>query len=286
MLTSEDVKVMLEVQQKAYRDCVEMLLSDVTRRLRQLEERNSELVQSLEFTQKEVDSLKEENKTLKEEMKTVNKATSMNTTMEEKINKINNKLDYMEDYSRRNNLRFEGMEEKPNETWEETQHKVQQLLQNQMEVGSVQLERAHRIGSSHQVVTRPRTVIARFTRFEDRQRTLRNSSKLKNTNIYVNEDLCEASLQTRKAQLPELRKARAEGKVAYFSHTRLIVKERREQREQQEAASQATTEAQQATVVGSKDAAASRTMTIKNRDTRGSQSGVQSRTSARQTPKQ
>ncbi len=61
-----------------------MLLSDVTSRLRQLEVRNDELVQSLEFTQKEVDSLKEENKTIKEETKTINKATSVNTVVEEK----------------------------------------------------------------------------------------------------------------------------------------------------------------------------------------------------------
>lgn len=82
--------------------------------------------------------------------------------------------------------------------------------------------------------TRPRTVIARFSRFEDRQQTLRNSSKLKNTNICVNEDLCESSLQARKEQLLELRKARAEGKVAYFSHTRLIVKAMRTTRRAEE----------------------------------------------------
>lgn len=282
MLTSEDVRVMLEVQQKAYRDCVEILLSDVTSRLRQLEVRNGELVQSLEFTQKEMDSLKEENKTLKKEISDMKMATSTSTTVDEKIDKINNKLDYMEDYSRRNNLRFEGMEEKPNETWEETQHKVQQLLRSKMELGSVQLERAHRIGPSHSGGTRPRTVIARFTRFEDRQQTLRNSSKLKHTNIYVNEDLCEASLQARKAQLPELRKARAEGKVAYFSHTRLVVKERREQRQE---GSQAAAEDQLLVADGATAAAASGAVDEGDRDTK-SQGSVKTRTSTRLSAKQ
>ena len=43
----------------------------------------------------------------------------------------------------------------------------------------------------------------------------------------MNEDLYFASAQERKAQLPELRRARAEGKIAYFVHTRLVIREKR-----------------------------------------------------------
>ena len=49
---------------------------------------------------------------------------------------------------------------------------------------------------------------------------------MKGTNIFINEDLCESSLEKRKNQLPELQKAGREGKIAYFSHTRLVVRER------------------------------------------------------------
>lgn len=38
--------------------------------------------------------------------------------------------------------------------------------------------------------------------------------------------ICESSLQLRKAKLSQLKKARLEGKVAYFSHTKLVIKER------------------------------------------------------------
>lgn len=57
-----------------------------------------------------------------------------------------------------------------------------------------------------------------------------NSSKLKTTQVYINEDLCESSVQLRKGQLPELKKARLEGKVTYFSHTKLVIKEKKVQR--------------------------------------------------------
>ncbi|MPC46482.1 hypothetical protein E2C01_040202 [Portunus trituberculatus] len=76
----------------------------------------------------------------------------------------------------------------------------------------------------------PRIIVAHFCRYADRQQALRNFANLKekDTNIYLYEDLCEVSVQKRKAQLPTLRKARAEGKNAYFSYTKLIIRERRE----------------------------------------------------------
>ncbi|KAK4310310.1 hypothetical protein Pmani_018129 [Petrolisthes manimaculis] len=90
------------------------------------------------------------------------------------------------------------------------------------------MERAHRVGPRPPPSgdARPRTVVVRFTNFNQRQLTLRSSARLKNTNIYINEDLCESSVQIRKEQLPALRRAKAEGKIAYFNHTKLVVRDR------------------------------------------------------------
>lgn len=229
MVTKEDIKMMLEVQQKAYKDVTQLLLASITSKVEQLEKCNLELQRSLEYTQKEVDSLKEENIILKKDLVNMNTELIKKTNTEEKINKINDRLDYQEDYSRRCNLRFDGIDEKPNESWEVTQEKVQRLLNEKMNLGQVELERVHRVGPrSASRGARPRTVVARFARFADRQLVIKNSSRLKNTHIYINEDLCEASVQLRKAKLSELRKAKAEGKIAYFSHTKLIVRDRRE----------------------------------------------------------
>lgn len=231
MVSRDDLKLMLEIQQKAYKDATELLMTEVTNRMRHLEQRNQELVHSLEFTQREVDGLKSDNSVMKEELCNLKKELAKKTDADEKINKINDRLDYQEDYSRRNNLRFDGLEEKSNESWEATQDMVQRLLREKLNIGPIQLERAHRVGPRPSMgTTRPRTVVARFTSFSDRQLALKNASKLKNTNIYINEDLCEASVQLRKAQLSDLRKARAEGKIAYFSHTKLVIRDRSERR--------------------------------------------------------
>ena len=73
---------------------------------------------------------------------------------------------------------------------------------------------------------KPRPIVAKLLKFTDKERILQNSKKLKGSQIFINEDLCEGSRAKRRAQLPQLKQARAEGKIAYFSHTKLIVKER------------------------------------------------------------
>ncbi|KAK3889758.1 hypothetical protein Pcinc_006322 [Petrolisthes cinctipes] len=68
--------------------------------------------------------------------------------------------------------------------------------------------------------------MARFTRFSDREAVMRNVRKLKGSRIFVNEDLCPASHNIRKAQFTALKEARSQGKIAYFRHTKLIIKEK------------------------------------------------------------
>ena len=86
------------------------------------------------------------------------------------------------------------------------------------------LERAHRVGGRGD--SRPRTIVARFSRYCDREAVMRSAKKLKGTNIFLNDDLCAASQAVKRAQMPQLKQARSEGKIAYFRHTKLIIKER------------------------------------------------------------
>lgn len=229
MSTSEDIKLMLEIQHQAYKNTIEILMQEVNNRMKLLETHNRDLVHSLEFTQRQVDDLTKDNKTLKEEIVDLKKEITMKTEVEDKLQTLKDRIDYQEDYSRRNNLRFSGLEENVNESWEETQAKIRRLLQNQFKLESVPIERAHRVGPRNILQgSRPRTVVARFNSFNDRQLILRNSQKLKGTNIFISEDLCESSMELRRAQLPALKQAKASGKVAYFSHTKLIIRDRSE----------------------------------------------------------
>ncbi|KAK4322451.1 hypothetical protein Pmani_006791 [Petrolisthes manimaculis] len=58
MPMSENIWIALEVQQKAYRDLIDVVRSTFNDRIKQLEANHNELTASLQFTQREVDDLK------------------------------------------------------------------------------------------------------------------------------------------------------------------------------------------------------------------------------------
>ena len=59
---------------------------------------------------------------------------------------VSSKLIELEDRSRRNNLRIDGIEEKPNETWEECEENVQQMIKEKLGITEpIEIDRCHRI---------------------------------------------------------------------------------------------------------------------------------------------
>lgn len=140
------------------------------------------------------------------------------------IKELEERCNQQEDQSRRNNLQFDGVEELQDETWEQTATHISKLLEDKLQLPNIEMERAHRVGQ--RLDQRPRPIIAKFSRFCHREAVLRNSAKLRATRIYVNEDLCPASQKIRKDKPPLLKQARSDGKIPYFRHTKLIIKEK------------------------------------------------------------
>ena len=176
----------MDLQLKAYKEASGLLLQDLSSRVRQLETNNTELKHSLEYTQGEVDDLKKENKSLKEELVRMKPEVLKTTEIDNKLQIIKERMDYQEDYSRRKNLRFSGIQESQNETWEESQEKIQRLLRDNLNMGEVGLERAHRVGPrNRQDESRPRTIVARFKNFNDRQGALRSCETLISSSMKI-----------------------------------------------------------------------------------------------------
>lgn len=218
----EAVKVLLEAQDKTFKTALDVIVEQLNSRIKQSEETIADLVKSLEFSQAEVKELQSEILVLK---KSTSDNTSTMNTMKARIEELKSKTEYQEDYNRRKNLRITGLREQSGgESWEETVQLVTKLLEDKLQVPTLKLEKAHRVGQGNHL--RHRTIIARFEKYGDRETVLRNAHKLKGTGVYVNEDLCQASQEIRNKQLPLLKEARGRGKIAFFKHTKLIIKER------------------------------------------------------------
>ena len=126
----EDEKALLETIRKIVKDelashqlAIKEMINDnikVTNdRLDRISQDVTDLKQSLEFTQEQ---MKEEINKIKKDLKDLDK--NINEVQQDLLDPkyVSSKLIELEDRSRRNNLRIDGIDEKPNETWDECEH--------------------------------------------------------------------------------------------------------------------------------------------------------------------
>ena len=72
---------------------------------------------------------------------------------------------------------------------------------------------------------RPRTVVRRLNRFEDKQCILNNAKKLKNTGIYIYEDFSKDTMELRKLQWEQVLEYRKQNKFACLNYRSIIVRD-------------------------------------------------------------
>ncbi|XP_065664779.1 uncharacterized protein LOC136086409 [Hydra vulgaris] len=137
--------------------------------------------------------------------------------------KIRGKLREMEDRSRRNNLRIDGVKENDGESWEDSEMKVNKIFENYLGLKGIKIERAHRTGQKNSV--KPRTIIIKLLDFKDKIDILKKTTNLKGKNIYINEDFCAETVQIRKNLREQMKIERAAGKFATISYDKLIIRD-------------------------------------------------------------
>ena len=132
-------------------------------------------------------------------------------------NEVSKKLIELEDRSRRNNLRFDGLTEDPNETWDDCERKVQDVLLNKLNIeGNIEIDRCHPFGKCRG--SRPRTIVCRFLRFK--------CEKLKDTGIFIYEDFCSDAMELRKSLWEKVLEYRRQGKYAYLNYRTIVVRDK------------------------------------------------------------
>ena len=131
------------------------------------------------------------------------------------------KLVDLEDRSRRNNLRVDGMIESERENWEVTEEKVRSLFREQLNISEdIEIDRAHRVGRWDK--NKPRTVILRCHSYKQKVEIQRAAKKLKGTGVYINDDYSNETLQIRKELLKTARELKLQGKGAKVIKDRLV----------------------------------------------------------------
>lgn len=220
----EFYKTLIEQQERNFKSCLEILVDSSNKRVGELQREVNDLKTSLEFTQKEFLDFKNDSKKWRESCK---ETVSSLDDVKESLISLNEKTDYAEAQSKRNNLIFDGINESDGESWSDSEEKVRKLMSENLKLDprKIELERAHRTGKSSETATRPRPIVVKFLRYKDKVEVLSLAKELKGTNIYINEDFSEAVRQKRKDLLPAMKAARERGDLAYLRYDKLIVRQ-------------------------------------------------------------
>ena len=174
------------------------ILLDIQKSVKRVEKRFDKMEKK-----KTMKDLKKENEESKKQNgQLVDSVSSLQRKVED-LNKSNgdllNRLDNLEGQSRRQNLKFYNMSELVGETWEQTEKKVRDYIQNDLGIdsGSLLIERAHRLPGKF----KPRAVIVKFSFYKEKERVLqkyrevmrsvRSNASNSTNSVRVGEDFTE-----------------------------------------------------------------------------------------------
>ncbi|XP_065658644.1 uncharacterized protein LOC136083166 [Hydra vulgaris] len=190
----------------------------------------------IERLENNIEKLKDDNKILKSEVNDLKKTVKFVSEKYDKIiieqagikadrfktdnnldvsltDKMKDKLAEIEDRSRRNNLRINGLVESVDESWGECEKKVHEFIKSKLDLqGNFVIERAHRVGKTDKIDKnkKNRTIVVKFLNFKGKSTVLDKyiKTKLWDQRIYVNEDFSERTNEIRKKLFAEAKDLR------------------------------------------------------------------------------
>ena len=141
--------------------------------------------------------------------------------VKEKVHRMEGKIDYLENQSRRNNIVLHGLEEADKETWEVTEHIVRSAVaQIGIELVDADIERAHRVGRNR---GGKRPIVCRLSHYKLKILIMRDAKYLRGTGIFIAEDFSEKVRREREYMRGHMMEARRQGCHAVLQFNKLII---------------------------------------------------------------
>ena len=195
------------MQERVFKNMFQSVLSSINTRIDKDVKSVAELKASLEYSQQDIEDLME--------------AADAIDEMEEELEDIQHglykheeKMEYLENQSRRNNVRIDGIPEEDNKTWLNTEIKVKEALHEKLNLSfEPVIEQAHRVGARPRpsvadgINRCPRAIVCCLRDWKQKDEILRAARRIKPSGIFVNEDLANETLAKRKEQLDKFKDA-------------------------------------------------------------------------------
>ena len=246
-VTLNIINQILETQDRAYRNTLQIFMDDMKSEIRILRKDVEDLKVSLQFSQGQIDDMKkvtEEEKIklelIDDRMKFLEEQMKDSADLEQRCDQLESKREYLENMSRRNNIKIFGVaEEKDEKTWEDSENVVKKIIREKLDVeleGEHAIERAHRVGKPRplfgykkdggRVKNPPRPIVAKFSNWKQKEAILRAARRINPKDVQFYQDLSARTLEKRSEKIPQLIAMRKEGKTAYLVLDQLVVRDK------------------------------------------------------------
>ena len=167
-----------------------------------LEQQNADLTST-------VSTLLTENNELRNELKQINKRLQLNegmvAQMRSKMIQQDEKILDLMARSMRDNIVIQGIQEKPNETWDDTKKSLHQFFVHEMKIPNpddIIIERAHRSGPKQNGLNaKPRPIIAKLDNQTSKDIIFKNVKSLAGKKQYSIQDQLPAEVNERRKRL-------------------------------------------------------------------------------------
>ena len=242
-VTVSMMKEMLELQERAFKSAIMMLVNDIRSEVRNLKKDVEEAKYSIRFVSDKYDDIKKNIKNIDNEITTVyHQIEGVNKEMNTGFEDLQWKTEYLENQSRRNNIKITGVKEEQFEkTWDDTEKLVKKVITEKLGIeDEIAIERAHRVGKSHtpschvgsasqsQQRESSRPIVAKIKCWKMKENILRATRKRKPKGVQFMGDFAKRTLDRRASMIPNMLEARKEGKIAFLVMDQLITYDKKD----------------------------------------------------------
>ena len=180
------VKSLLEIQANSFNPSFKVVFDELKDELTCVKKDISDLQQSLSFSQGQLDTSMKHIEQVEMQVNVNNKFLKDTS---DSLDAMDTELEYLENQSRRNNIRIVGVPEDSTceKSWDDTKNLVTQLVKDNLNIHEeVEIERCHRVTHSYRGskttkkgTEHPRTIVAKFASWKTRVARWSGNEQLK-----------------------------------------------------------------------------------------------------------
>ena len=123
------IKDILDIQERSFRSMVQIFVKYFKSDINEIRKEVKDLKESLEYSQKEIDDNKAKIASLESKLEVMDEGINFAHAGLENLDTRN---DYLENMSRRNNIKVFGIEEAANESWDDCETKVNKAISEKL----------------------------------------------------------------------------------------------------------------------------------------------------------